>query len=260
MEILVLLEVVLEFAIIGACVIVIFRFLEDRRGAGAARGVFVMAVGIIAATVLLEQSTGSFPRITYLVGELISIATILLIVVFQPELRQGAIKLGQTRFFQLFARAELKSNNAIDNIADAMANLSKSNFGAIVAIERQDDLTLYINGGQQIDAIISTALLENIFQPNAPLHDLGVVIRKNRILIANALFPLDESEMTTNLGSRHRAALGLSKRSDALIIAVSEENGNISLIENGKQTIISHQNLKVELHQKFILNSQEDKR
>ena len=254
MEILGLLEIALELAIIGVCVVVVFRFLEDRRGAGAARGVFLMAVAIIATTTLLEQGTGSFPRLTYLVGELISIAAILLIVVFQPELRQGAIKLGQTRFFRLFTRAQDKSNTPINDLITAIGNLSKNKFGAIIALERHDDLTLYINGGHFIDAKVSSLLLENIFHPNAPLHDLGVVIRNDRIIAANALFPLDESDEAIGLGARHRAGLGLSKRSDALIITASEENGAISIIDGGQQQLVSLEELKKALYRRLVTN------
>ncbi len=153
-------------------------------------------------------------------------------VSFQPELRRGLMKLGGARFSR---NTVPQIANVIEQIIDSVAILSRSEIGGIIAIEREVGLADYIASGTQIDSEVTADLLNTIFWPGSPLHDMGVVIRKGKLAAAGVQFPLAEyGDFDRMLGSRHRAAIGLSKATDAAIVVVSEETGNISLAQNGK--------------------------
>jgi diadenylate cyclase len=142
------------------------------------------------------------------------------------------MRLGQARLLRSGRRYEYDAR--VDVIAEAVSFLSRSRFGAIIAIERNIRLGSLIEGGQPLDAKLNPSLLESIFWPNSPLHDLGVVIRGERVLAAGVQFPLaEEGTLPTKYGSRHRAAVGLSAESDCLVVVVSEETGIISLADGG---------------------------
>ncbi|WP_243239506.1 diadenylate cyclase CdaA [Sulfobacillus harzensis] len=159
-------------------------------------------------------------------------------IVFQPELRRALEQLGQGRFFSenLLARnEEVDVAHVIDEVARAADRLSRSRTGALMVIERQTGLQEYVATGTPIGAVVSAALLENIFVPNTPLHDGACIIRGDRVVAAAAFLPLTESAQPgSELGSRHRAAIGISEQSDAISVAVSEETGWISIAAEGR--------------------------
>ncbi len=225
-------QLAVELAVIWVGVYVIFRFLQGTRGAGVVKGfAVVLIVGTIAIRVLAVTS-GAFTRLNFLYDRFLGLLAILLIVVFQPELRQAMSRLGQTINFRT-GRRDVRP--VVDAVAQAVAFLSKSQFGALIAIERTSRLGGVIETGVPIDALVDARLLESIFWPNSPLHDLGVVIRGDRILAASVQFPLaEEGAVPARLGSRHRAAAGLSLESDCLVVIVSEETGAISIAEHGR--------------------------
>jgi diadenylate cyclase len=169
--------------------------------------------------------------INWILARIFTIAVVAILIIFQPELRRGLARLGQSSIFGAFAR----ESKVIDEIIKAAVNLSSKKIGAIIALEREMGLKTYIESGVPIGAKVKSELINTIFMPNTPLHDGGLIIRENRIQAAGCLFPLTESpHVSKTLGTRHRAALGLSEETDAVVLVVSEETGTISLAVAGK--------------------------
>ncbi|MCH2148120.1 MAG: diadenylate cyclase CdaA [Phycisphaerales bacterium] len=223
-------EILIELGVIWIGVYLMFRFLQGTRGAGVIRGLGFLGVMLILLYWLVTK-TESFNRLDVIFTRFLEILAFLLIVIFQPELRQAAIRIGQTKFLRGSQRNQETTINAI---AEAAEFLSKNQFGAIIAIERNVQLGGLVDGGQHLDAAISARLLQSVFWPSSPLHDLGVVVRDNRILAAGVQFPLaEEGSLPANFGSRHRAALGLATESDCVVVIVSEETGRMSIAVDG---------------------------
>ena len=219
-------EILIEIAVIWLCVFLVVRFLKGTRGAGIVKGFAVLLVLVTITIKVLGQD-----RLNFIYDRFLGLLAILLIVVFQPELRQFMVRLGHAR---LFRGSSGRVNRVVEAVTEAAEFLSKSQVGALIAIERSVGLGGLIEGGERLDAEISGRLLGSIFWPNSPLHDLGVVIRSDRILAANVQFPLaEEGLVAREHGSRHRAAVGITLESDCLVVVVSEETGGIALVEQG---------------------------
>ena len=174
-----------------------------------------------------------------ILGQFVSVGVIALIIVFQPEIRRFLQMIGmrQKRFnfiARIFNRNDNTSVTIIAPIVQACREMSAHKTGALIVIGRQSDLRLITEGGIAIDAKISTPLLENIFFKNAPLHDGAVVIEGDRIVAAKCILPVTQSDVPKSYGTRHRAAIGMSEISDAIILVVSEETGAISIANNGR--------------------------
>ena len=174
-----------------------------------------------------------------ILGQFVSVGVIALIIVFQPEIRRFLQMIGmrQKRFnfiARIFNRNDNTSVTIIAPIVQACREMSAHKTGALIVIGRQSDLRLITEGGIAIDAKISTPLLENIFFKNAPLHDGAVVIEGDRIVAAKCILPVTQSDVPKSYGTRHRAAIGMSEISDAIIIVVSEETGGISIAQSGE--------------------------
>ncbi len=226
------LEMLIELAVIWAVVYGTVKFLRGTRGAGIVKGFAVLLAAFVLLQ-LLGLGTERFARLNFIVNYFVGIVAILLIVIFQPELRQATMRLGQARLLR--PPRQDADDARISAIADAVTFLSRSRFGGIIAIERNIRLGSLIEGGQPLDARLNAALLESIFWPNSPLHDLGVVIRGGRVLAAGVQFPLaEEGTLPAKYGSRHRAAVGLSAESDCLVVVVSEETGIVSIADGGQ--------------------------
>lgn len=161
-----------------------------------------------------------------------------MIIIFQPEIRRGLEHLGRSAFNDRhILEDEEIMEKVVGEVVDAVENLSKSKTGALIIIENRTGLGDVIATGTKLDAIVSSALLENIFVVNTPLHDGATIIRNDKIIASGCFLPLtNNDEISKALGTRHRAGLGISENSDALTIIVSEETGNISLAVNGKLT------------------------
>ena len=173
-----------------------------------------------------------------ILGQFVSVGVIALIIVFQPEIRRFLQMIGmrQKRFnfiARIFNRNDNTSVTIIAPIVQACREMSAHKTGALIVIGRQSDLRLITEGGIAIDAKISTPLLENIFFKNAPLHDGAVVIEGDRIVAAKCILPVTQSDVPKTYGTRHRAAIGMSEISDAIILVVSEETGGISIAHGG---------------------------
>lgn len=224
-------EVLLELAVIWIAIFLVIRFLKGTRGAGIIKGLALLLIVGTLVIRLLAQGGDHFQRIYYLYTRCLGFAAIALLVIFQPELRRALIRLGEA---SLFSSTRRGLNKTVDAVVEACSFLSKNRFGALIAIERQVGLGGLVEGGTQLNADVSARLLQSIFWPNSALHDLGVIIRGDRILAAGVQFPLAEAgELSLDLGSRHRAAVGLSNDSDCIVVVVSEETGAISIAERG---------------------------
>jgi len=226
------LQIAIELIVIWFCVWLVFRFLRGTRGAGIIKGVaLVLVVGTLLIRVV-GQANDAFARLNFIYDRFLGIAAILLIVVFQQELRQAMIRLGHAWSFRGSREA---TNVVVDAVAGSVEFLSRNQFGALIAIEREAQLGGLTDTGVQLDAAVGAPLLEAIFWPNSPLHDLGVVIRGDRVVAATVQFPLaEEGVLPPRFGSRHRAAAGLSLESDCVVVIVSEENGAVSIAEHGR--------------------------
>lgn len=212
----------IQIAIIAACVYYALRYLRGTRGAQILIGLASIILSVWAVTFLLNLDV-----LRYILQALSMSLLIGLLVVFHPELRRALAQLGQHSYLQLTSNAG--SESPVDVLVEASSRLAAQKIGALIAIERGESLNRIEETGVPLDALISPELLISIFKPPAPLHDGGVIIKGKRILAAHCLFPLDSDARIRNAGTRHRAALGLAKDSDALVIVVSEEKGTISI-------------------------------
>jgi diadenylate cyclase len=223
-------QVLLELLLIGLFVWAVMNFLKGTRGARLLKGILFVMLSLYL-TVRLLGSVLDLSRITFLYDKLLLFLSFAIIVVFQPELRRALMRLGETNFFRGMSS---DVEDMIDHLVQAATFCSRRKIGALVAIEREVQLGSIAESGTKIDAELSADLLDTIFWPNSPLHDLGVVVSGGRVAFAGVQFPLAESgDLEKELGSRHRAAVGLSQESDAVVLVVSEETGDISIAERG---------------------------
>ncbi len=190
---------------------------------------FVLLVSVYVASQALQLRL-----IPYLLSQVFTYGAFALIVIFQPELRAALARMGRTRLFQAFA--SLEQQEVMDEIAEAADRLAKAKIGGIIAIEQEVDLLNHVDHGTPIDATLSTELLTTVFTPYSPLHDGAVIVKRNRIAYAGSvILRLSESPtVERSLGTRHRAAVGLSEETDALVVVISEETGQISLAHRGR--------------------------
>lgn len=224
-------EVAIEFAVIWIVVYLIFRFLRGTRAARMFKGLGVVLI-MTSLLILVLARENAFQRIQFLYKGFLGFAAIALVVIFQPELRRALVRLGEAK---LFRSAGAAMEPVIDQIIIAVTYLAKNRIGAIIAIERDVPLGGIIEVGTRLNAEVTAELLQTIFWPGSALHDMGVVIHDSKIAAAGVQFPLAEGEdIAQELGSRHRAALGLSQEADCMVIVVSEETGAISLAERGE--------------------------
>jgi len=225
--------VLAEFAVIWVVVYVIVRFLRGTRGAGVVKGVAVILF-VATLTIQILGRGDTFERLNFLYSNFIAFVSLMLVIVFQPELRRAMVRLGEARFFN---QTKLRKAKVVEELLGALEYLSRNKIGALIAIERQVGLRGIVEAGTLLNAEVSKQLLQTIFWPGSALHDMGVVMQQDRVLAAGVQFPLADSDaLPQELGSRHRAAIGLSNESDALIIVVSEETGTISVAERGELT------------------------
>jgi diadenylate cyclase len=223
--------VLLELLLIGVIVHFAVEFLRGTRGARVIKGTaLLLVVGYGVITLGGEQ----LRRLDFLYSRLLVLATFAIVVVFQPELRRALMRLGEAR---LFRTTPSPVRGTVDAICRCATYCSKNSIGALIAIERDVGLGGLIESGTIMNANLTPELLNTIFWPGSMLHDMGVVVRNGKLAAAGVQFPLAESEsgeLSPELGSRHRAALGLSQETDALVVIVSEETGIISVAEKGR--------------------------
>lgn len=226
---------------------VIYKLINLIKGTKAVqllKGIFV----ILLARVI----SGFFGlnTLSWIMQQTINWGFLAIIIIFQPELRRALEQLGRGRFFSRSSSPDdHEQEKMVDAISKATDYMAKRRIGALISIERETGMSDYIETGIPLDAKVSSELLINIFIPNTPLHDGAVIIQKNNVAAAACYLPLSESPfISKELGTRHRAALGISEVTDSITIVVSEETGNISLTKNGEL----HRNLTVEGFKELI--------
>ena len=226
-------KVVTEIAIIFLFLLLTFRLVHGTRGAGVLRGlVFLLVIALVGILFVVKHF--QLYAIEWLMTSFLPIFIVPFVVILQPELRRALVRLGQNPLLRFFLRGE---STVADELVRSVTVLSRKRIGALIAIEREILLGGFIEGGVPLDAQLTAELMCTIFFPNTMLHDGAVVIRNQRIAAAGCLFPLSESPgVSADLGTRHRAALGLTEETDAVAIIVSEETGTISMAVRGQMT------------------------
>lgn len=216
---------VLEVSVLAAFFYYLFGFIQGTRAVQVLKGlVILLAIFFIAQRLNLDT-------VNWILGRFFPVAVIALIILFQPELRKVLASLGGNPFLPSLGRNEA----VLDTLAETCEILSKKRIGALIALEDDIGLKNYIESGVKVDALVSQELLITLFFPKTPLHDGGVIIEGDHISAAACLFPLtQQAHIQKSVGTRHRAALGLSEETDALIVVVSEETGKISVAIDGK--------------------------
>ena len=213
--------------------VVLYRFVQTIWRTRAIPVIRGTAVFIVFAYV--SKLLGLF-TLNWILDQVLSYGVIALLVLFQPEFRRALEQLGRSRLFDRH-KAEDGVPPAVEELTTCLTDLAKRRVGALIVIEQQTGLQDVIDNGIAVDAVISAALLENIFEPNTPLHDGAVIIRGQRVAAAACVLTLSESNtISSTLGTRHRAGLGISETTDALVLIVSEETGIISMARSGKLT------------------------
>ncbi|MBR4723760.1 MAG: diadenylate cyclase CdaA [Clostridia bacterium] len=221
----------IDILLIAFIVYQLLKLIKETRAMQLVKGILILFLA------LEISSWFHLNTLNYLLRSAMQVGMFAVVVIFQPELRSLLEKMGRTKVGRIINIATGTSNNqeyAIREIVRAVLNLSETKTGALIVIERETKLGDVIGTGTLIDAEVSSALLENLFVPKTPLHDGAVIIRGDRIHTAGCFLPLTSNEhLSRELGTRHRAALGISEASDALVIVVSEETGKISIAVNG---------------------------
>lgn len=213
--------------VVLACVFYyIFLFFRGTRGAQVLVGLVLLLILLIGSTHLMRWTELNWLLRKFSVGLAVAV-----LVIFQPEIRRALAELGKQPVFVV----PIEKRSAVDHIVQAVVLLSEHKVGALIAVEREIGTRAIQETGIKLDARIAPELLASLFYPHTPLHDGGVIIRGNRIMAARCIFPLSQkADLHKTIGTRHRAAVGLSEETDAVVITVSEETGSISVSYRGR--------------------------
>lgn len=226
---------IIDILAVAVIVYYIIRIANETRARNLLRGIAIIFVAFFVSRWL------NLTALNYIIGATVQIGAFAIVVIFQPELRNllermGRIKLGRIIDFTGDGETE-NVELTVESVVKAASDMAKTRTGALIVLERETKLGEYLNTGTQLDANVSSGLLENIFVPNTPLHDGAVIIRGSKIITAGCVLPLTSNpNLSHELGTRHRAALGLSETTDAVIVVVSEETGKISVAQEGSLT------------------------
>ena len=233
-------KIVVEIIILWYVIYMVLVFIKGTRTEQLLKGLVIIgAIFVIAQQLKLDA-------ILWVMVRLFPLSVVALIIIFQPELRRGLARLGQFGMYQ-------EEGGIIEEISRSAGHLAEKKVGAIIAIERRVGLKNYIESGVSIDGKVTKELIISIFSAKAPLHDGAAIIEQGRIVAAGCLLPLtQETNISKSLGTRHRAAIGLSEETDAVCVVISEETGSISISTGGKlMHNISEENLMKILKETF---------
>lgn len=227
---------VFDILLVAVILYKVYEMLQDTRAITLVKGILVLLL------VTWVSSLVELHVISWLLTKAITLLFVALPIVFQPELRRALERIGQGSFLgsSVYLNDE-EANILVNEIDKAVFNMASKKIGALLVMEREIGINEIIDTGVRIDGLVTADFLGNVFIPNTPLHDGAAVVRGNRLIAAGCLLPLTENRsLSTELGTRHRAALGLSEQCDAIVIVISEETGTVSIAENGR--IIRHLN------------------
>jgi len=220
----------IEILVLAALIYAMLAFLRGSRGMGIVRGLTAI-LAVVMIVVLVLAQTFDLHVLTELVRAIAGVLFIALVVIFQPELRSALVRVGQSSFMPNFVEERW---DATEQITKAAMRMSRERTGALIALQRTVGLRGYTDAAIHLGAEVSAELLISIFNKTGPLHDGAVVIKGDRIVAAACLFPLSEKpDLDSSLGTRHRAAVGVTEDSDAVAIVVSEQTGEISVARSG---------------------------
>ncbi|WP_299006539.1 diadenylate cyclase CdaA [uncultured Tenacibaculum sp.] len=242
---------VLDIFLVAVLLFYIYKLLKGTVAINIVIGIaFIFLIWKVTQALNMEMLSG-------ILGYLLSGGVIALIIVFQQEIRKFLLMIGTTNFStkrgflnQLkFLKSEIHSEIDIDTILKACANLSKTQTGALLVIEKTNNLDFLVNTGDKMNALVNEAIIESIFYKNSPLHDGATIIRDNYIVATRVILPVsDSTKIPARFGLRHRAAIGVTEKTDAICLLVSEETGEISYIKDGE--FVLYKSLE-ELHKKL---------
>jgi diadenylate cyclase len=217
-------EVVLEILILWGMYYLVYLLFKGTAAEQVLKGIIV-----ISLVVLLTRGL-NLVIINWMLTRLLAISVVAFLIIFQPEIRRGLARIGRFGVFP-------EEKETIGEISKSCAIMSKRRIGGLVAIERETGLRRYVESGVSIDARVTSELINTIFSVTTPLHDGGIIVSHQRIEAAACLFPLTQNpDVPKSMGTRHRAALGLSEETDAVVVVVSEETGGISVASGGRIT------------------------
>ena len=239
-----------DIVILSIILFYAYKFIRQRRAVRLARGV------LIVLAILLISVIFNMRALNFILENFVQVGMIAIIVIFQSDLRAGLERFGATNIktFKGITESDAKAiENAAEIIADAAVTLADTKTGALIAIERSTKLGEHLSHGVILNADMSTLLIRNIFFNKAPMHDGAMIIRDRRIYAAGCYLPLSNADVNKDLGTRHRAALGLSEVSDALVVVISEETGTISVALDGElQRGFTKTSLKKEIMKRLL--------
>ena len=219
---------IIDILIVAVAIYYLIKHFRKTRVAQLMKG-----IGIVLVVAYLAQWL-QLNVISFVMGNVIQIGLIAVIIIFQPELRRALEHVGRSKFSSWFSEDKSDYTDLVSEVCRASENMSKTNTGALIVFERSAALDDLLTGGTPINADVSSELLENIFVHNTPLHDGAVIIKNGKIHKAACVLPLSSNrDLSSECGTRHRAALGISEQSDCVSLVVSEETGKISVMNKG---------------------------
>ena len=228
----------------------VYQYFKETRA-----GQMLIGLVILLISSFLFNSFG-LSAMSWLVNQFQTVWVVAFVILFQPEIRRLLIYVGQTRFFQRIFK--MGTSRSLEAIVDASLQLCSKRWGGLIVIQRETGLRSYKEASVQLKAEVSTPLLLSIFNPESPLHDGAVILQNTLIEAAGCILPLTESQMILpEMGTRHRAALGITEESDAIVVVVSEERGTISTAENGRFTNLDIDEMKLRryLNERLFISS-----
>ena len=242
---------ILDILIMSVIIYELLILVRRTRSSALLKGVFFLLLMAVASSLL------GLTSLNWLLTSILNNGAVVLLILFQPEIRKALERMGRSNLIPGRRRGTVEMDEqerTIDEIVQTMLDLSRRRVGALIAFERKTGLQDVIDTGTLVDAEISAPLLENIFEPNTPLHDGAVVIRGDRVAAAACILPQTEaSGVSRELGTRHRAGIGLSENTDALVLIVSEETGTMSVAQGGVlRRPLTEQTLREQLKEVYV--------
>ena len=228
----------------------VYQYFKDTRA-----GQMLIGLVILLISSFIFNSFG-LSAMSWLVNQFQTVWVVAFVILFQPEIRRLLIYIGQTRFFQRIFR--MGTSRSLEAIVDASLQLSEKKWGALIVIQRETGLRSYKEAGIQLKAEVSAPLLMSVFNPESPMHDGAVIMQNTLLEAAGCILPLTESQMILpEMGTRHRAALGITEESDAIVVVISEERGTIVTAENGRFTNMDMDEMKLRryLNERLFISS-----